>query len=271
MCGRLFVGFLLLFAVQLIAQVPSRVENTSLKMPASPGIPQYRTADRFPGLRFNKPVALVTAPGQPNSLYIVERSGRILVIPDVGNPQPTLFLDIQSRVFSDFQFGYAEGLASVAFHPNYQQNGLFYVVYTTRLETSQGSGNHNRLSRFSRVAGQAFQADPNSESPMITQKDEGDGHNFNDLFFGNDGFLYVAAGDEGDGGTGDDYQNSQRIDKDFFSAILRIDVDELPTSLAPRPHPAIHGGYRIPSDNPFVGKTDFNGLPIDPSKLRAEF
>ena len=45
-----------------------------------------------------------------------------------------------------------------------------------------------------------------------------------------DGYLYVSLGDEG--GADDAFRNSQRIDRDFFSGILRIDVDRRPGSLA---------------------------------------
>jgi uncharacterized repeat protein (TIGR03806 family) len=84
--------------------------------------------------------------------------------------------------------------------------------------------------------------------------------------------LYIATGDEGDGGTGDDYNNAQKIDKDFFSAIMRIDVDKKSSSLTPNPHAAFNPGtYKIPADNPFVGATSFNGIAVDPTKVRTEF
>ncbi|HEY6227646.1 MAG TPA: PQQ-dependent sugar dehydrogenase, partial [Verrucomicrobiae bacterium] len=87
------------------------------------------------------------------------------------------------------------------------------------------------------------------------------------------GYLYVSLGDEGDGG--DTGQNSQRIDKDFFSGILRLDVDKRPENLPPIRHPAIPAGttnYFVPADNPFVGATSFNGVALaDPSKVHTEF
>src|SRR5262249_29174701 len=88
--------------------------------------------------------------------------------------------------------------------------------------------------------------------------------------FGPDGYLYMSVGDEG--GGNDAQNNSQRIDKDVYSGILRLDVDQRPDSLSPNPHPAIHAGtYKIPPDNPFVGATSFNGLPVDPTLVRTEF
>lgn len=87
--------------------------------------------------------------------------------------------------------------------------------------------------------------------------------------FGLDRYLYVCLSDEG--GQGDPYQNSQRIDGNFFSAVMRIDVDGRPGNLPPNPHPAILGQYWVPADNPYVGATSFNGSPVDPAKVRTEF
>ena len=105
---------------------------------------------------------------------------------------------------------------------------------------------------------------------MIEQPDTGYGHNFNDVKFGPDGYLYVAVGDEGDGrGAGDEYQNSQRIDKDFFSAILRLDVDFNRMNAHSNAHPALRGGYKIPTDNPYFGATSFNGNGRSPKGSTA--
>lgn len=87
--------------------------------------------------------------------------------------------------------------------------------------------------------------------------------------FGNDGYLYVCLSDEG--GQGDPYRNSQKIDGNFFSAVMRIDVDGRPGNLPPNPHPSIKGTYWVPSDNPYIGATSFNGSPVDPTKVRTEF
>ncbi len=103
----------------------------------------------------------------------------------------------------------------------------------------------------------------------MRQLDEASNHNGGDLHFGPDGYLYVSLGDEG--GQNDGFNNSQIITNDFFSAILRIDVDKRPGSLPPNPHPAATTYYAVPPDNPFVGATQFNGLPVDPARVRTEF
>ena len=97
----------------------------------------------------------------------------------------------------------------------------------------------DRLARFEISPTDPNKALPDSEVLLITQLDEDvDHHNAGDLHFGPDGYLYVSLGDEG--GADGDYGNTQRIDKDFFSGILRIDVDQRAGSLPSNPHPATH-------------------------------
>jgi uncharacterized repeat protein (TIGR03806 family) len=247
-----------------------RVTPTGVRMPLAPGAATEYVVENeaFPGLAFQDPVAIVSAPGESNRLYVVERQGRIILIRDLNNPTREVFMDISSRVNSNYtqtDTG-AEGLTSVAFHPEHAQNGYFYVVYTYRAD----GVNYNRLARFNKSS--PDRGDAASEHVYIDQPDTGYGHNFNDVKFGPDGYLYVSVGDEGDGrGLGDEYQNSQRIDKDFFSAIMRLDVDVNRMSAIANPHPSLKGGYKIPTDNPYVGATSFNGKPVDPAKVRTEF
>ncbi|MGH7946371.1 MAG: PQQ-dependent sugar dehydrogenase, partial [Opitutaceae bacterium] len=100
-------------------------------------------------------------------------------------------------------------------------------------------------------------------------RDEAGNHNGGQLLFGPDGYLYLSLGDEG--GANDQFGNSQRIDRDFFAGVIRIDVDRRPGSLPPNPHAAVHPDtYSIPADNPFVGATTFNGVPLS-NAVRTEF
>jgi glucose/arabinose dehydrogenase len=251
------------------APPPPREANSTLKLPLDPVLLTYFATNAFPSLPFEGPVAVTSPPGETNQLFVVERAGRIVVITNLANPTRTVFLDLSSRVNSNYVKEGAEGLTSLAFHPGYATNRFFFVTYCLKTTSPGGDGNHNRLSRFQTSPANPFLGMNRSELPLITQFDEGYGHNFNDLRFGPDGYLYVAAGDEGDGR--DQYGNSQRIDRDFFSAILRLDVDQRPGNLAPTPHPAHTARYSVPADNPFIGVTMWNGEPIDPARLRTEF
>ena len=269
---RLSIATLLIaFTFQSLGQ---RVENNTITIPVEPIIldGELVLKDAFPGAQFNKPVAIRNAPGETHRVFVAERVGRIMVL-DLTNSTPRVFLDIRNHVFASDWINdrRAEGLTSFAFHPDFAENGRFFVTYTTITTTSQGTGHHNRISEF-RVRPDGT-GDEESEIPLITQFDEGDGHNINDAHFGPDGYLYIASGDEGDGGGGDDFHNAQRIDKDFFSAILRIDVDKRSGNLPPNPHAAIEStnNYAVPVDNPLVGLDRWQGNPIDRTKLRTEF
>jgi glucose/arabinose dehydrogenase len=228
----------------------------------------YRTENAFTGLSFNQPLAIVAAPGETDRVFIVEKPGRIQAVSGLAaTPRKEVFLDLSARVLTSSE----QGLLGLAFHPDFAANRYFYVFYCTTASTSAGTGAHNRLSRFTALAAPATNADIlATEVPMISQFDEAGNHNGGDLHFGPDGYLYVALGDEG--GSNDQYGNSQRIDKDFFAGLLRIDVNQRADNLAPNAHAAVHAGtYRVPFDNPFVGAIRFNGATVNPANLRDEF
>lgn len=255
----------------LFAQPLTRTAATSLRLSATPPATTYTTARAFPTLTFAQPLALVTPPGETRRLFVVEKTGRIWVIPDVtaAAPTRTLFLDLSTRTASSTDPNDERGLLALAFHPRYAENGQFYVWYTLNTTTGAGGGLHDRLARF-HVTADANVADPASEQPMITQRDEAANHNGGELLFGPDGYLYLSVGDEGN--ANDTLGNSQRIDRDFFAGILRLDVDQRLGSLPPNPHPAVHGGtYTVPLDNPFVGATTHNGATVLPLAVRTEF
>lgn len=222
----------------------------------------YVTELAFP-LRFEQPIGMVSPPGETNRLFVLEKPGRIMVISDLAHPKATVFLDLRETVGSD---DIEQGVLALAFHPDYARNRQFYVWYTSELHGRR----EDRLSRFLVSATDPNRGDLASEQQLIAQLDDAPNHNGGELLFGPDGYLYLSIGDEG--GANDQYRNSQRIDKDFFSCILRIDVDQRPGNLKPNAHPAVKlGTYSIPRDNPFVDVNTFNGAPVDPTKVHTEF
>ena len=106
----------------------TRVLNTTLSMPQNPATRGYVLQQQF-GRTFSAPVALVTPPGETNRLFIVEKVGRISLITNLTAATPTVltFLNITTKVNPDGE----QGLLGLAFHPNYAQNGYFYVFYVT--------------------------------------------------------------------------------------------------------------------------------------------
>ncbi|MEP6662041.1 MAG: PQQ-dependent sugar dehydrogenase [Verrucomicrobiota bacterium] len=244
-----------------------RVANTTLQMPQNPLKFGYDLTNAFPGLSLTNPIAMATPPGETNRLFIVERFARIVVVTNLANPTRTTFLDLTSVTTQ----GCEEGLLGLAFHPNYASNGFFYVFYSRNANTTGSVNLHQRVARFHVSPINPNQADSASELPLITQFDQACNHNGGDLHFGPDGYLYISVGDEG--GGDDNFNNSQRIDQDFFSGILRIDVDKLPGNLPPTPHPSLMNAtnYFIPADNPFVSATQFNGTNLNSNAVRKEF
>lgn len=245
--------FAVVVAVGFFSGLPAQAADTSLPFATEPAF----------ALKFDQPVAIVSPPGETNRLFIVEKPGRISVIPDLAQPTRKVFLDLTDRVGDDDN---EQGVLALAFHPDYARNRQFYIWWTS----TEGNEREDRLSRFLVSAHDPNRADPASEQPLIAQTDDAPNHNGGELLFGPDGYLYLSLGDEG--GANDQFRNSQRIDRDFFAGILRLDVDNRSGSIAPNPHPAVRAGsYAIPADNPFVGATSFNGRPVEPTRVRTEF
>jgi glucose/arabinose dehydrogenase len=241
-----------------------RVPNTSLtNLPPQPPQFGYTLANAFPTVALTQPVCIASPPQETNCLFILEKTGNIIVITNLAAPTRTVFMSLP--VLSDSE----SGLIGLAFHPGYATNGYFFVFSSRSLSTSQGSGRHQVISRFQVTAANANVALPGTELMLISQFDTQGNHNGGDLHFGPDGYLYASVGDEGLQYNGD--FNAQVITNKFFSAILRIDVDKRPGNLPPNPHPASTTNYFIPADNPFVGVTNFNGHTFSASSVRTEF
>lgn len=254
------------------AGLPERVPVPSLRLPMTPPTYGYTLTNAFGSLTFNNPVCLASPPGENNRLFVVEKAGVVSVITNLAAPTRTVFLDLTAKVTD----GGEQGLLGLAFHPGYATNGFFFLYFTANATTRAGTGRHQILSRFQVTPTNASAALASSEVSLLTMWDEHTDHNGGDVHFGPDGFLYLSLGDEGD--QNDALDNSQRIDKDFWSSILRLDVDvpARPTSLPANRHPANtnHVGavinYRIPADNPFVGVTSFNGSSVSTNLVRTE-
>lgn len=171
-------------------------------------------------------------PDGSGRLFIIEQPGRIRILQgDQLIDQP--YLDIVDRVRSS---GNEQGLLGLAFHPQYAQNGRFFVNYTD-------SGGDNVISRF-QVSDDANIADPESEVRLVTVSDPFPNHNGGVLAFGPDGYLYAGMGDGGS--AGDPFGNAQKTDV-LLGKILRLDVD----SAEP---------YAVPADNPFGNEIWVYGL-----------
>ena len=155
----------------------------------------YQSA--FQNLSFEFPVEIQCIANETEQMFIVEQRGRIKVFPKTANAtssQVKTFLDITDRV--RFSNGQELGLLGLAFHPDYQNNGYFYVYYTTNSPLPRIS-TRMVLSRFSTQANNPTLADPDSEL-VIFQFDKNQNnsnHNGGKIAFGPDSYLYVSFGD----------------------------------------------------------------------------
>ncbi|MEZ4698746.1 MAG: PQQ-dependent sugar dehydrogenase [Rhodothermales bacterium] len=186
----------------------------------------------FPNLSFRRPVDLQAPPDATDRLFVVEQPGVIRVFAnDRGVSASTVFLDIEDRVNDR---GNEEGLLGLAFHPDYAENGWFYVYY---------SADNPRRSVIARY--RVDPADPNqalvdSESIVMTVNQPFGNHNGGQIVFGPDGYLYIGLGD---GGSANDPMGNGQNRASLLGSILRIDVDA----------PSAGRAYGIPADNPYAG------------------
>ena len=192
---------------------------------------EYSLEVAFPNLSFTRPVDLQNARDGSNRLFVVEQQGRVLVFPNEANTdEAKVFLDIRNRVNDGNN---EEGLLGLAFHPQFENNGLFYVNYT--------ANNKTLIARYTTSLADADQGDVSSEAILLEFDQPFSNHNGGQITFGPDGFLYIASGDGGSGGDPDGH--GQRTNS-LLGAILRIDVDNQDPGL----------NYAIPDDNPFVNE-----------------
>ena len=263
----------IVFGSALSATFP-QLTPLPLRLPITPPVLGYTTVNAFTGLSFGEAVCLATPPGETNRLFVLNKAGQIYVITNLASPTRTTFMDISAQVVNNGE----SGLIGLAFHPGYATNRLFFVFYSTTATTSQGANSlHQRLARFQTDEFNPNSAPTNSQQVLITQADPASNHNGGDLHFGPDNLLYVSLGDGGVQNDGS--RNSQIITSNFFSAILRLDVDQpfRASSLLPNAHPAhTNNGvgalnYRIPLDNPFIGFTNFDGRAINSNQVHTEF
>jgi glucose/arabinose dehydrogenase len=207
-------------------QTPTAAPTATAPNP-SPTLPDPATASWSPvatGLK--APVGVTNAGDGSGRLFILEQAGVIRIFQN-GNLLPAPFLDIHTRVRS----GGERGLLGLAFHPDYSQNGFFYVNYTNL----QGD---TVIARFQVSANDPNRADPASEKRLIFVQQPFANHNGGEVTFGPDGYLYLGLGD---GGSQGDPNNHGQSLNTLLGKILRIDVN--------------HGDpYAIPPDNPFQGK-----------------
>lgn len=191
------------------------------------------------------PLTLTTAGDGTDRLFVVDQAGRVRIIAG-GVLDPVPFLDVTSRMVALDPSYDERGLLGLAFHPDYAENGRFFVYYSAPLRPGAPAGyDHTAtISEFAVSQLDPDVADASSERKVLQIEKPQANHNGGTLLFGPDGYLYISMGD---GGGANDNEaghasigNGQDL-RSLLGKILRIDVDgEMP--------------YAIPPSNPFVGE-----------------
>jgi len=216
------------------------------------------------------PVGGAVAPGISNRIYVLDQTGKVwaLYVSGPNSGKASVFLDVTSRLvplglFAPLNYD-ERGLLGIAFHPDYQTNGLFYTF------TSEPAAGHTPDFTTRKAARSPLKTNEVEEQSVITEWHVTGGvvdlnsarellrigkpqfnHNGGALAFGRDKMLYISLGDggnENDEGSGHAIGgNGQSLAaNNVLGKILRID---------PLGRSSANQGYGIPADNPFIGKT----------------
>lgn len=209
---RLRYGVLIL--VLLLLAAAAIVQAAPLAQPAAPNPADYELVQVASG--FTRPLFVTHAGDGSGRLFVVEQGGRIRIIQN-GAVLPTPFLDISGLVST----GNEQGLLGLAFHPNYAQNGQFFINYTDRAGDTQ-------------VVRYTVSADPNvanaaSAAILLSVDQPYANHNGGGIAFGPDGWLYIGLGDGGSGGDPQGYaQNMSPLpgNRVLLGKMVRMDVNQ---------------------------------------------
>jgi glucose/arabinose dehydrogenase len=247
---KLLVLAMQIFCLSVLAMVSA----------AAQPLPKIELKQVYPNLQIQRPVWMSEAPDGSGRLFFVGQDGKILIVKkgsDGGGAQE--FFNIEDR---HPHFDNEDGLMSIAFHPGFKTNGLFYVYYNQQNPADQNSKPQNYpfrsvISEFKVSATDPDKADMSSERILFEVPQPFSNHKGGELCFGPDGYLYLGLGD---GGLGNDPFGSGQSTTTLLAKMLRIDVDTRSTILNGRRSQTLQ--YGIPSDNPFADKPELSHVGV---------
>lgn len=199
-------------------------------VPAAPPDGTNYGLERVTG-SFNRPIYVTHAGDASGRIFIADQGGRIWVMVD-GSLLADPFLDIRQIVNRGSN---EQGLLGLAFHPDYESNGRFFIHYS---DLPRGN---TVIAEYAVSAENPNRANLEPQQIILQQEQPYPNHNGGEIAFGPDGFLYIGLGD---GGSAGDPENRAQNPSTLLGKILRIDVN----AGAP---------YAVPLDNPFVGNSAF--------------
>lgn len=214
-----------------LARLQAAMPQVESHVAGSPDPPlPFRSERVLPELKLSWPIFAISEPGSQRLLFIDQNKsyGPAHLCRTTDDPSSGEFETLLE--FPDGGIAY-----SIAFHPDYEQNGYIYVGWNGAVD---GQDKQSFITRYTIDRSSPYTLDPDSALNIIHWPSNG--HNGAAVAFGLDGFLYVTSGD----GTSDSDTNLTGQGMDHLLAkVLRIDVD----------HPDEDRAYSVPKDNPFVG------------------
>jgi glucose/arabinose dehydrogenase len=239
-------------AISLVGSDRAHATPTTQQAPPVPRGPTIGLDTVADG--FEQPTDFAPVPGGDRR-FALERTGQMYTVASNAHGEP--FLDVSDRMAP---VEGEQGLLGLAFHPNFRQNGRFYLRYSAPPtdETPEPYSHTAVLAEF-RATDDLSAGRPDSERRLLEVPEPQSNHNAGAVAFGPGGYLYVPFGDGGganDMGTGhaDDWYgalaggNGQDVTENLLGSMLRIDVDSRDGD---KP-------YGIPDDNPLVGQSGLN-------------
>ena len=197
----------------------------------------YRLQRLYVKQRFDSPVAFAVMPLSEPRHVVMQQRGELWLLPQdeiLGTAER--FLDFREHLKKVVLF--EEGFHGLAFHPDFANNGRFYISYST-VEPRRTVVSEMRV-----MEGDPHRAEPDTERVVLEIPHIMANHFAGGLAFGPDKKLYIAVGD---GGLRDDPYRLAQNPFSLHGKMLRIDVDERSGNLP----------YGIPTDNPFADKQEW--------------
>ncbi|KAL7987389.1 hypothetical protein Chor_006308 [Crotalus horridus] len=189
------------------------------------------------GLR--NPVLMVHANDNSHRMFAAEQVGLVWVYLPDGSRLEEPFLDIKQLVLTTPWVGDERGFLGMAFHPQYKENGKFYIYYSYQ---DKKKVEKIRISELMVSTSDVNKADVTTERNLLEIEQPAANHNGGEILFGLDGYLYLFTGDGGKAGDPFGKFGNAQNKSSLLGKVLRIDVD----GRGPQGKP-----YRIPNDNPF--------------------
>jgi glucose/arabinose dehydrogenase len=214
-----------LFAVGILAVA---LVSVAYGQDSPPDGSQYQLVEVLTDVR--RPIFLTHAGDGSGRLFIAGQDGDIWVVNEEGVGQT--FLNVTSLISRDAS---ERGLLGLAFHPDYEQNGQFFINYTDTFGNTV-------IARYTVSADDPNVADPDSAQEILFIDQPYANHNGGGIAFGPDGYLYIGMGD---GGSAGDPQGNGQDGQALLGKMLRIDVNGQNEDNA----------YAIPADNPYINNS----------------